>query len=543
MNFLNVADLTYYYPLKLTPTLNRINFGLDRGDSLLVMGKSGSGKSTLGKAIAGSVPDFYGGRIKGNIYLSGKPISAYEPYERARAVTMVFQDPESQLMMNKVHREIAFGLENIAVEEKDIKRRVWESMQFSNILNLANRDIGTLSGGEKQKVAITSALSYLPECIVFDEPLSQLDPSASEEIANLIKKINAELGITVIIIEQRISPFFDMADRIAFMNNGYLQFYDSKRDFYDSCGDDQLEFLPDYLKVFKKSSIDFVPQTIKDARKYIQSKNLNDLDEANVKHTKKSDAVISINKLDAYYDNAHIIKNISLKVGDGEFVAIMGTNGAGKSTLLKTLMGLKSYKGNIKILGKEVRDSNTKSIAQNVGYVSQNPNDYISKDTVYDELKFTMDNYGAYDEDAIASTLKSLDIYDVKDQNPHDLSGGQKQRVAIASVLVMKPAILVLDEPTRGIDVYLKGKLGRLFERVNEAGTTILLVTHDIKFSAEYCKRFIIMFDGQIMGDGDISILSSGVYYTTEINKMFRNKIDHIYSVEDAVNVLKRNAI
>ena len=224
MSYIEIKDLTYYYPKEAKPVLKNINLQLNKGEILFVVGQSGSGKSTLAKCISGAVPNFYGGTIQGSVSIDGQGIIEMEHSKRALEVTMVFQDPESQLIMNKVHREIAFGLENVGIESVEIKRRIWEAMQFSNILDIANREINTLSGGQKQRVAITSAIAYLPNCIILDEPTSQLDPASAEDVIALIKKINDELGITIIIIEQRIDKWFDIADKILVLSNGEIAF-------------------------------------------------------------------------------------------------------------------------------------------------------------------------------------------------------------------------------------------------------------------------------------------------------------------------------
>jgi energy-coupling factor transport system ATP-binding protein len=224
----------------------------------------------------------------------------------------------------------------------------------------------------------------------------------------------------------------------------------------------------------------------------------------------------------------------------------MGANGGGKTTFLKALMGLISYSGSVKILKdsfenlsgqyKEIKKLKIKDIARIIGYVSQNPNDYISKESVYDELKFTLDNYKIKDYSIIDDTLKALDIYKLKNKNPRDLSGGEIQRVAIASILVLKPKILLLDEPTRGLDSKVKTMLGEILQELNKNGTTIILVTHDVDFAAEFCSRFLLMFNGEIVGDGNREqVLGTGIYYTTTINKIFRNSNSNIFTLKDFI--------
>jgi len=197
--------------------------------------------------------------------------------------------------------------------------------------------------------------------------------------------------------------------------------------------------------------------------------------------------VIKIEKLNCYFNSIHAVKDLSLNIENRDFIGIMGANGAGKSTLLNSLIGIKEYKGSIKVFGNEVKKLTVNKMASIIGYVSQNPNDYISKSTVHEELKFTMDNYNSFDKEELEKVLKDLDIYELKDKNPRDLSGGQKQRVAIGSILVMKPKILLIDEPTRGLDLEVKNKLGRVLKNLNNNGTTIVMVTHDVDFACDFC--------------------------------------------------------
>jgi energy-coupling factor transport system ATP-binding protein len=459
--------------------------------------------------------------------------------ERAEKVTMVFQDPEKQLMMNRVHREVAFGLENIGVDEDVIKRRVYEALQFSGILHLADRDIASLSGGEKQKVAVASALVYMPDCIILDEPTSQLDPSSAEEMLNITKKINEELGITIIVIEQRVNRWFDTVDSIAIMNDGTLELFEDKRDFYYNCNKRQFMFMPDYLKFFKKMNFNKMPQNFKDARVEILNSSLNvksgnEVAAAEFQNNDKE--VISVNKLNCKYGSKQVLRDINFTVENGEFIAILGANGAGKSTLLKTILGLVEHEGIIRLYGEDTSKMDIRQIARHIGYISQNPNDYLSKDSVYEEVKFTMDNYGIYDEKIVNSVLKELEIYDLKDKNPRDLSGGQRQRVAIASILVLQPDMILLDEPTRGLESGLKNKLGKLLQNLNRKGTSIILVTHDTDFASNFCRRYMIMFNGRIVADGNKrQVLGDGIFYTTSMNKLLRDKDDSIFTLEEAI--------
>lgn len=533
MSYIELKNISYWYPEEKNKTLDNINLNIQNGHIVFITGKSGSGKSTLAKCITGAVPNFYGGTISGAIYINGRDLKAFSHTERAKEITMVFQDPEKQLMMNKVHREVAFGLENVGIEEKKIKRRVWESLQFTNMLSLSYRDIDTLSGGEKQKIAITSAVAYMPRCIILDEPTSQLDPSASEEIAALIRKINEELGITIIVIEQRIDKWFDAADEIVVMDKGRIIFSGNKNELY-SCKDQNLyDYMPNYLKLSKKLKFKNMPISFRVCRNVIHELKpeikINDSSDigAEVKN-----CCISAEKLTSGYDDKNVIDNLSMKLMENDFVSILGPNGSGKSTLLKTLMGLIRYRGSVKLYNHEIKKLKLKDISKHIGYISQNPNDYLSKDTLYNELKFTLDNFDIHDDEIIEKTLEELGLLHLKDKNPRDLSGGERQRAAIASVLVLKPKIIFLDEPTRGLDYENKKRLGSFLKKLNKDGTAIVLVTHDVEFASEFCRRFILLFNGEIIADGSREdILSDSIYYTTQINKIFRGINDKVYNI------------
>jgi energy-coupling factor transporter ATP-binding protein EcfA2 len=538
MSYIEMKELTYYYPKESKPVLQNINLKVDRGEILFVVGESGSGKSTLAKCISGAVPNFYGGTIKGSVAIDGNEVTEMEHSKRASEITMVFQDPESQLIMNKVHREIAFGLENVGVESSEMKRRIFEAMQFSNILDIANRDINTLSGGQKQRVAITSAIVYLPNCIILDEPTSQLDPASAEDVIGLIKKINDELGITIIIIEQRIHKCFDIADKILILSKGEIAFSGSKQELYNEKNQELQLFLPDYLKISKDLDIVNMPESLREARRAIEEFTYEYKPSSLNENSSNKEELIRIENLNCKYDENIVIKDLNISIKQGEFIGIMGANGGGKTTFLKSLMGLIKYSGSVKVnlsgQYKEIKKLKIKDIARIIGYISQNPNDYISKETVYDELRFTLDNYNIKDYQVIEDTLKALDIYKLKNKNPRDLSGGEIQRVAIASILVLKPEILLLDEPTRGLDSKVKTMLGEILQELNKNGTTIMLVTHDVEFASEFCSRFLLMFNGEIVGDGNQSeVLGTGIYYTTTINKIFRNRNSAIFTLKD----------
>lgn len=526
MEVFKIQDLTYYYPRKKEAALKNIHLSVKEGEFILLLGKSGSGKSTLGRVFNKIVPEFYGGRIKGNI-------------ESKVDIGMVFQDPEKQLVMDSVEREIAFGLENIGIEYETMRKKVMETLSFLNIWEIRNKKTYELSGGQKQKVAIGATISMGYKFLVLDEPTSQLDPVAAEEILHILKRLNEELGYTIILIEQRIDRCFHLADRVIFMEDGQIVFDGEAENFVVWNYKHKKNFSPSVSNYFVRIEEKNIPLTVKEGRKKLR-KNFCfksfDQFQREVKKEKNKKEIISIKKLHFTYENGkEALKGLDLNVFEGEILGIMGENGGGKSTLLKNISGLvKPTKGKLEVYGE-------------VGYLSQNPNDYLFNDTVYEEIKYTLDQKGISDLARIQKTLKDLNIWKDKDRNPRDLSGGEKQRVALASILVMEPEILILDEPTRGLDRDLKDQLGEMILDLKNKGKTVILVTHDVEFVGKYCDRVCLMFDGEIAQVGSkYDVLTEGIYYTTQMNKLFSGYMDKILTLEDALyamNPLKEGVI
>lgn len=532
---IKIQNLNYYYPNSNEKALDNINLEIKDGEFVLVAGYSGSGKSTLAKCITGAIPNFYGGKIGGKILLDDEEILKIDDRRRAGLITMVFQDPERQLLMNKVYREIAFGLENIALDEGTIKKRIWESLEFCGITDLYDRDISTLSGGQKQKVAIASALSFMPKCIILDEPTSQLDPVSADEVLNIVKKINRELMINVIVIEQRVSRWFDSIDKFIVMKDGSLEFIGTKEEAYKTSNDIVNQFLSSRLKVAKKIGVSDYPldsRVIKNALKNVGFRSI-------YKKENRGEERLKIKDITIKYGSFTAVKNANFSIKSGEIAALIGPNGAGKSTLLKSIIGLIDYKGSVILDGKEMNKLNVKDRAQQIGYLSQNPNDYITKDTVYDELLFTLNNFNIKDKGIADDILKKLDLYKYKDKNPRDLSGGEKQRLALANTLILRPKVLLLDEPTRGIDVNIKGEIAGILKSLANEGRSILLITHDIEFAADVCDKFILMFNGEIAEMGDNKVLEDCIFYTTEINKLTREYSSGIFTYKQFIEALE----
>ena len=548
MSVFQVENLTYYYPETKKPALQDINITIKEGEFLLVTGGSGCGKSSLARALAGLIPDFYGGAIGGTVIFRGRDIRAMNRRALSRQVGIVFQDPEKQLVMTGVEAEIAFGLENLGLTQREMFRRVAEIMNFLE-LNSLKADVTTnLSGGQKQKLALGSVLAMQPHTLILDEPTSQLDPVAAEELFNLIKRLNEELNLTIVLIEQRLERCFHLADRVLVMEDGKIIQVGTAGEVAAWQVKEGLPFVPRVAAFFAHAGFAGIPLTVKEGRK-----KLNEVSFSNSgagKHVPSPDRpkrsapvpVVEVKNLWFTYPNGReVLRGINLTVCAGEFATVLGGNASGKTTLLKNLAGLlKPGRGKIMVCGKEPGRTPPQELARIIGYLSQNPNDYLFQDTVEEELKFTLDNLGLADGGNAAKLLDRLDLGRCRTTNPRDLSSGERQRVALASVLVAGPKLLVLDEPTRGIDYRLKAELGNVLQKLAEEGVTIILVTHDVEFAAEYADRTVMLFDGQIACDGPKhAVLGSSMFYSPQIGRLFKGYDDSVLTLREAVQKMQ----
>lgn len=548
MPLFKVENLTYYYPEAEKAALNDICLEIEEGEFILVTGGSGSGKSSLARALAGLIPDFYGGRIGGKVYFQGRDIRAMDRGKLAREVGMVFQDPEKQVVQTHVEAEIAFGLENLGLDNEEMLRRVAEVICFMDLDQIRGAFTANLSGGQKQKLALASVLAMQPRVLVLDEPTSQLDPVAAEDILNLVKRMNEEMGFTVIMIEQRLERCYHLADRVLLMEKGKITCDGSAREAARKTIEGREAFLPPVARFFAGIEAPSLPLTVKEGRKLLCS--LINKESAVVMECPaagngggppadlagRGSAVRLKNLWFAYPGGQEVLKNVSLDVREGEFAAVLGENGAGKSTMLRQLAGLlKPDRGTVEVLGKDVGRNGFKEIRRHTAYLSQNPNDYLFQDTVEDELYFTLKNFGLADTSIVGEMLDRFSLSQYSHTNPRDLSSGERQRVALASVLVTSPGLIILDEPTRGVDFRLKAELGRFLQEETAKGRTVIVVTHDVEFAAEYAARIVMMSSGRVVSDGEKhEVLGKSVFYAPQLGKMFRGICDGVLTFREA---------
>lgn len=555
-----IKNLIYYYPDIEKPALNNINLTIEEGEFLLVAGGSGSGKSSLARALAGLIPDFYGGKFGGKVLFQGRNLREIDRRSLAREVGIVFQDPEKQLVMTSVEAEIAFGLENLSLPQEEMFRRVAEVMSFLDLSAVKDEFTGNLSGGQKQRLALASVLAMQPKVLILDEPTSQLDPVAAEELLNLVKRLNEEMGLTIILIEQRLERCFHVADRLIIMERGEILKEGEADEVARWEVEKSIPFIPPVAKFFASLGASTIPLTVKEGRKALKPyyampgaranrtapvplPNKRDLKVRGKpgQENRENTLVELKNVWFTYPGGREALRNVNCRIEQKEFVVILGENAAGKSTLLKHVAGLlKPGRGSVSVMGRDTGKTPLAELARYVGYLSQNPNDYLFQDTVEEELLFTLKNFGLSDFGRIENLLDKLNLSHYRTANPRDLSSGERQRVALAAVLASRPQLLLLDEPTRGIDYCLKNELGDLLSELREEGITIIMVTHDIEFAAEYADRVILMFDGRVVNTGSKrEVLGGSVFYSPQMSRLFRGTVDGILTVAEAIEEMR----
>lgn len=553
MAVFKIEDLTYYYPDRSKPSLERLNMRVSEGEFILVTGASGSGKSTLARLFAGLVPEFYGGSIEGKFWLEGVALEGWKRSARHGAVGIVFQDPERQLVMSSVEREIAFGLENLGLPRHEMIRRAAEVMTFLNLLPLRDQFTATLSGGEKQKLALASVIAMHPRILILDEPTSQLDPIAAAEIFNLVETLNREMGYTIILIEQRLERCFHLADRLIIMEQGKIICDAPPGEA--ACWQVQtgLPFIPPVARFFASlppgSGLD-IPLTVREGRRELQKNGLSpparQVRQVSRKFTRgaaeQKKPLLCANGLwYSYPEGPEAVKGLSLKLPEGELITMIGPNGSGKSTLLKLLAGIiKPDRGKILLQGRDTRRLKPPEMGRYLGYLSQNPDDYLTRESVEEELRFTLDNFNLPDNGTCARLMERLALEPLRRMNPRDLSSGERQRVALASVLVTEPPLLLLDEPTRGLDYSLKMELGSFLGEIVSAGGTVVLVTHDLEFAVEYGERVVLLCDGVAVCEGPREILGESIFYAPQMARLFQGRADAVLTVEEGLTAIAR---
>ena len=526
----SLQQVTYRYPGEERAALRDFSLDVEEGEFLLVAGVSGSGKSTLLRMFNGLVPHFYGGQVAGSIWVAGKDPVLLGPGDMSEVVGLVFQDPEAQMVAERVEDEVAFGMESAGLPLALMRERIEESLHALGIAHLRARKVSTLSGGERQRVAIASVLTMQPRLLVLDEPTSQLDPESAEDVLSSVVRLNKELGLTVIMSEHRLERVVQHVDRIIYMAPGGETLSGDAREVLA-----QMPIAPPLTELGKLLGWEPLPLSIEDARRFItetpgpKSEGRGPKEASSPVGTPHS----TLDRVWLGYGRQDILRDFSLDVRAGEITALMGRNGAGKTTILRLIPGLlKPSRGRVVTEGLDTRHTSLVEMARVVGYVPQQPDVLLFADTVAGEVDFTRRAHRLPPDGA--ALLESLSLTRYSQHDPRDLSVGEKQRVALAAVLAGEPLMLVLDEPTRGLDYIQKGALANILRDLRDSGRTIVLATHDVELAARLADRVVLLDDGEIVADGPArEVLSGNAAFSTQISKLYRDP--RFVTVEDVM--------
>lgn len=547
MAHFHIENLTFSYPGSVTPTLDGVSLDIEKGEFLLLCGRSGSGKTTLLRQLKPTLAPY--GKRQGEVFFDGKPIGEMTSREQAEKIGFVMQDPQEQIVTDKVWHELAFGLENLGCDPAVMRLRVAEMASFFGIQDWFHREVAELSGGQKQLLNLASVMAMQPEVLILDEPTSQLDPISAGDFLNTLKKINRELGTTIVITEHRMEDIFPAADRVAVMEDGHLTFLGSPREVglaLRESASPLFSALPAPVRVYYAvNPAGRCPLTVREGRAWLSEEfpegaSVDALPEPACPDT-DGEAALVIKECWLRYTRTgpDVLRGLNLRVPRGSLFAILGGNGTGKSTALKAVCGsVKAYRGSIEILGKRQRDYRPRELFRGcLSMLPQDPRSLFVKETVLEDLQ----EMGA-EQAAVEETAALCRITELLSANPADLSGGELQRAALAKVLLRKPKLLLLDEPTKGMDSIFKAEFAAILDRLCREGVTVVMVSHDVEFCAEYAQLVGLFFDGQLITTGTPQTLfGSNSFYTTAVSRMSRHVFRNAVTSEQAAALIKRN--
>lgn len=563
MEILRVDGLKFSYPNQLKKALNNINFSIDEGDFVLICGESGCGKSTLLRHLKPELSPH--GQVSGDIYYYSQKINDYSSKQLASEIGYVLQNPDSQIVTDKVWHELAFGLENMGLDTQSIRLRVAEMASFFGIQGWFRKNVNDLSGGQKQLLNLASIMAMQPKILILDEPTSQLDPIAAKDFIDTLVRINKELSTTIIMTEHNLEDIYSVCDKVIVMEDGKVICNDTNYKVVDILSGDKnhkmFKSLPTPSKIYNQlngylEGANKSPLTVKDCRQWLNDSmdevTITKLDDTETEiNISKKDREIAIELKDVYFQYNKIseptIRDLSFKVYKGEIYSILGGNGTGKSTTLSLVARQrKPQRGKIFINNIEMKKYNNKSLYENnLALLPQNPQSLFVFETVREDLEEVLilkNKDREYIDKEVKRVSKLLDIEHLLEHHPYDLSGGELQRAGMAKVMLLNPKIILLDEPTKGLDAYCKEEIGKMLMKLRDMGVTIVVVSHDIEFSARYSDRCAMFFDGSIVSEGTPREFFLGNnFYTTVSNRIARNIFEDTLIYEDVVSLCKKN--
>lgn len=525
MSAIESRALHYKYPNAEKPTLANLSFALPDGALTLVTGASGVGKSTLLRTFNGLVPHFSGGTLTGRLTVDGVEPYLQPPQTMGQRVGFVFQDPESQAVMAQVEDEITFGMEQQGLNRAEMRVRLEEVLDLLGIANLRGRALTTLSGGERQRVAIAAVLALRPPLIVLDEPTSQLDPLAADELFQALVRLNHDLGISIVVAEHRLERVLPYADTMLTLTPT-TPLLGTPREVLP-----HLQEVPPLVEIARRLNWEPLPLTIKEARPFSRRISIAaPLADLTRPPLRDNTPLVRAEGVSVGYNGTFAVRSADFALHAGEIVALMGRNGAGKSSLLRSLVGLVRPKsGNITVGTLDATRTSTAALCRIVGFLPQNPNDLLFAETVQEEWEFSLRQHGI---DPLtgwaeygAPLAEQLGLTVLLHRYPRDLSVGERQRVALGAILLVRPRVLLLDEPTRGLDHQSKHQLATLLKRWRGEGLGVVVITHDVEFAAQLADRVVMMAEGQIVADGSpATVLGNSPLFAPQAARLFPNQ-------------------
>lgn len=537
--FIEFKDFSFQYEAQSEPTLKGITLHIEKGQKVLIIGPSGSGKSTLAQCLNGIIPNTFRGQHSGSLQIDGKEMYESSIYEKSQMVSTVLQDPDGQFIGLTVAEDLAFALENDCVSHQEMKSQVskWsEQLQLNNLLKHRPQD---LSGGQKQRVSLAGVLIDESPILLFDEPLANLDPKTGQDIIDLIDDIHQTDDVTTIIIEHRLEDvLYRKVDIIVLMNEGKIVFSGSPDELLSTTllQDNGIRE-PLYLSFLKNIGISLDGVTNLSNLEQMSLEEVDFTYDRPPKHQVTNEDCLEVSHLTYEYQIGEpILKDISISIKKGERLAIVGQNGAGKSTFAKSLSGMIKAKGDIFYNGQKINDDSIKERAEKIGYVLQNPNHMISQAMIYDEIALGLRYRGIPEtkiDEKVNHILKVCGLYSYRKWPISALSFGQKKRVTIASVLVLEPEILILDEPTAGQDEKNYTEMMTFLNHLNSLGHTIIMVTHDMQLLLEYTDRVLVFSEGRIIED----TLSEKLFSQENILQIANLKKTSLYELAEKYNL------
>ena len=548
MAHFRIEDLTFQYPNSSRKSLDGVSLTIEKGKYVVLCGQSGSGKTTLLRHLKSVLAPH--GKRSGKILFADTPLEEVSQRDQSAKIGFVMQNPDDQIVTDKVWHELAFGLESLGVDQKTMRLRVAEMASYFGIQSWFHRDVADLSGGQKQLLNLASIMAMQPEVLILDEPTSQLDPIAASDFLNTVRKINIELGTTILITEHRLEDIYHSADRVVVMEKGKVIASDSPRNVGESLwkqNSPMFAALPTPVRVFYDANAEGpCPLTVREGRSWLTETFGNRslaVTEPEMEPAFPEEQEPALRVREAWFryerNSPDVLQGVDFSVPKGILFALVGGNGAGKSTTLKTLCGIcRPYRGKVEVFGKNIRNYHNQELYHNcLAMLPQDPKSLFVKKTVREDLE-EMNR----DPEKLLEVAKVCDVEDLLDSHPYDLSGGEQQRAALAKVLLTEPKLLLLDEPTKGLDSFFKLKFADILNKLRDQGITIVMVSHDVEFCAEYADLVSMFFDGQIVTtETPHRFFGQNSFYTTAANRMSRCVFRNAVTAGDVVTLYRKN--